>query len=600
MDKARERIAGIPLWLFPGFAIAVPLLLRLAHFGFHIPADVLRDPDTLMRLAAIRQIMAAGWRQGYFSRVDTPAGMVLHWTKPFNYLLIALIRVLQSFHVRDAALYAGYFIGPLLGMAAGSAAYWSSRSILSPRVALTVALGVVIAPGFRHYFGPAGATHHTLLILGFILMTGFALRLAQRPDRPIAMLAGFVCGGAIWVSPEMLGFSGVLALLLFALWIDEGSDRRKDALGFAVCLSGILSVALLVDPPYGGYRSLVLDRIGIPLFDLATIPLAVILASGMVRPEIRRARLVYFCFSSALLLGTWALFFLFIHDAQIQKPNPVIVTELLPAITENRHVTSLSAIIAVLGNGLAGLALLFWKRSAGRFAAPVICVLIVMAIMGQSAERFSLYFWIAGTVALGWGVELALRQGSNLPAACLAAFTIMGCTLVWPAFVAAPTASAALPRCSLADAMPALNDEEWLGNSGVATVFATEFSAAPAMLYYTPYDVLAGGYHRDVEGVNDSLLFFRSYDERVSHAIARQHRITYVIICDDPGRNSLEAPSHALFVKYRGEANPPWAPTLFKRLEAHDPPEWLEAKPWPQSLHSDLKLFRVRQPGEIP
>jgi hypothetical protein len=109
------------------------------------------------------------------------------------------------------------------------------------------------------------------------------------------------------------------------------------------------------------------------------------------------------------------------------------------------------------------------------------------------------------------------------------------------------------------------------------TVLAVSNLGAP-ILRYTPHRVLAGPYHRNVEGDLEALEAFIGTDEEALR-IVRRDGITLVASC--PGNDETRD------LETRAPDG------LMARLARNDIPAWLA--PVPGTLDQSLKLFRVVQ-----
>ena len=77
---------------------------------------VLIDPDSYMRLARVEHLWATGaWFDPVFPRIGPPEGLALHWTRPFDVLLLAGALIASPLLGFKAGLYWwGAFLGPVL------------------------------------------------------------------------------------------------------------------------------------------------------------------------------------------------------------------------------------------------------------------------------------------------------------------------------------------------------------------------------------------------------------------------------------------------------------------------------------------------------
>ncbi len=247
----------VPWWSLPLILLILLEGTSFAAEGFQVGGNTLHDYDTVTRLAYLRDVMARhAWNHGLFERINAPYGMRLHWTLPFNLILLGIVKAFALFNPATALQYAGYWTGPLFRVIIAPAAYWAGRQILSP-VASAFASGMILfSPYLFDYAHRGTANHHVLLVLDSILLAGLALRTARRPEAggllPLAL--GAMAGFCLWTTFELVILVAPLFLILFVVWIVEGELRYRQVLLASAGFSLMLSVALLADAPHGRRR----------------------------------------------------------------------------------------------------------------------------------------------------------------------------------------------------------------------------------------------------------------------------------------------------------------------------------------------------------
>jgi hypothetical protein len=68
-----------------------------------------------------------------------------------------------------------------------------------------------------------------------------------------------------------------------------------------------------------------------------------------------------------------------------------------------------------------------------------------------------------------------------------------------------------------------------LGNAPVGLIAHTNYGSQ--ILFQTPYKIVAGNYHRNVEGLRDSATFFETGTEQEARDVLKKRQIRYVVSC---------------------------------------------------------------------
>ncbi len=127
-----------PLALIAATGVIVLVQTSIVGLGYSPvlgPDTVLAGPDSYMWLLRVED----WWRQGdwYANRVafaNAPYGDVLHWTRPFDLVLLAGALPLSAvMNFRDALLYWGIAVSPVLQFLSVLALSWGTRPSFSNR-----------------------------------------------------------------------------------------------------------------------------------------------------------------------------------------------------------------------------------------------------------------------------------------------------------------------------------------------------------------------------------------------------------------------------------------------------------------------------------
>ncbi|MGF1629418.1 MAG: hypothetical protein ACFCUT_08110 [Kiloniellaceae bacterium] len=595
---------------------ALLITWALVHFGLVLLGDSplydtqLITPDSYMRMVRVTELVQNWqWFDGTIDRANAPYGDTLHWTRPFDVLLILLALPAGIVLGADQALHlAGIIVSPLLHLATGLTLVWALRPVIRPEVWFLPAVAFFLQPGVLAYSILGYADHHSLLLLIFVVVAGFALRALRNPlDARPALQAGIAAGIGIWLSVEFLMIVGVCIAALGLPWLFGERERAGQNKWFALGMSLVLLGALFVERPFARFLEPSYDRVSAVQFLFAV---SVLLFWRTVETLQNRALHPSRFFGRAVLgvAGAAALGLLFattyptFFSGPMAEVDPRIlpiwldrVLEMRPLVPTDRK--SLGDFVFYLG-GIALIAPLFLmgliaQRGSSRFFAllfiAIACLLLTAAAVQHM--RFSVYaetaFVIAFAVILDRFLHWSGRLGNDLLRGLLRG-GFLALTLLGPLFVGASLMVKEVGPGLAADQPPAAcevpavaafleTDPRWAQGSQTILAF---MDIGPELLYRTRHRVIGTPYHRNGNGIFDGHQMLATSDEAVAHDVAERRGIDLVLLCQSPAeRRFYQSP--------RGEEN------LYHRLEHGRPPTWLAAVPLPSHLQGQARLYRV-------
>ncbi len=585
----------------PGILLGALLLALIAFFRHpEILRGDLVDPDSYMHIVRLRGVLADGWHRGFFPRDNAPFGMVLHWSKAYDLVFLAVAAPFAAVAGWSAGFaIATRLIGPLSIAALLLAAMWAARPLLDATTRRFGGLLIALAPLVLNYGMIGNVTYHVPVVAAWTLFLGFALRLATAASGPrLGVTTGLAASFALWLTVEcILGIALGVALMGLA-WIRDGRSRRGANLGFAAAFFLSTALLLAVDPPYKGWLYPEAERLSILYVAFAGL-LALLwvgIAAAPQNPEAWRIRLAVALAGAVLAAGS-----LFAAFPGVLAPEKAVfgtevgigfwnqVAEMQPAFREpSRGVLWLGAPLL----GLVAAIAFAWRerRPAARWGWGFFAAMLGLLIgPGLLHARFAIYPEVLAALP----VACAMRRVEPFmerwaPTAIRLAARVLGIVLIAIGpMLAAGALSAAMGRsskpapaaanCAVRGVADALNDPAFMGGSDL--IILTHPDQAPETLYWTGHRVVAGLYHLNVEGLHDALSFMASRDDDSARRILARRGVAYVMVCGG-GRAAREP------------AKPDEA--LYKRLQRGAAPSWLTPQPWPAGISSDLRLFRVR------
>ena len=377
----RTRLFG--WWMAPLLAYAVLEFLGLRADGFITSGNRIRDADTMMRLAIIRQAQATGgFHHGFFPRDNAPYGFAMHWTLPFNWLVLGLSKLFDLFMPGQGLEQAGYWTGPLLSVAIALASYRLARQIMSRPASACASAMILFSPAIFAYGRNGTANHHILMCLDSVVLLWAALRALRRPDDARgAILMGLVGAFCLWTTAELLILVGPAFMLLFGLWAWEGRRRTAQILFASATFSIGVSLALLVDPPYGGLLDPAIDRLSVPYAILADVPFFLAFLAWRLPLDRRRRRSMLLAASGLICGVAWLLAFPQAPDGVEGALGPYLRDEWASRVAELQSVTDWRHGLMNLGTGILSLLLIIAPRLRRREKIVLSGLLAVLVVM---------------------------------------------------------------------------------------------------------------------------------------------------------------------------------------------------------------------------
>lgn len=578
-----------PLAAFLGIQAAAVAagLLPFAH-------GALFDPDCYARLLKAWQLLQTGaWWDGSIAALDAPYGLSMHWTRPLDLLLLALALPLGAvMPLRDALFGAGIVISPLLGLAAFAALHRGLAPILGGGAFLLAAILLAAQRGIFQGFAIGRPDHHSLLLA--LLAAAFAV-LARHcaaesggtaARRRLAVLAA-LGALAVWVNPEGLlqvAFA-LLCLGLRAVWLGKaGLDDLRD---YALGLTAFAALALAAERPPVQWAVAEMDRLSLLHVGLAAAAALVAVPAAWVAAGCRTRRLALLATLAAaaavllawvfpaLLQGAFAgvgpLGRSIVIDrvSELQPLWPNTPVRLFNALLDLGGLPAAIAFTAAMALGKPGP-----RRSLALVNACGLAVFVPAALhVVREAASAQLFFAVPlaeACLAFGAATLAAWRRGH--PPAALAA-GLGGLVLVAGCWSTA--AAIHLTRwhgIHLVATAPC--DYRRLKIDGGAVLATFPLEEGPAAAWATGRPAVSGPYHRNEEGIRDTLALFGAQSDAEALAVVRRRGIGYLTVCRPPRQGVVAADR------------------LLTRLGRGAPPAWLTPVPGPAAADAPL-LFRV-------
>jgi hypothetical protein len=588
-------------------------LVHVALVAFRgVPAldGSLVDPDSYMRLVRVGELVRDWhWFDGTIARANAPYGDTLHWTRPFD-VLILLFALPASYAMdMERALYvAGFLVSPVLQLATALLLIWALRPVIQRDARFLPAVALFLQPGALAYSLLGRADHHALLLLVFVAVAGFMLRgLHNARDGRAPFIAGAFAAFGVWISVEFLLVAAICLTTLSLAWLIGERDRASQGKWFAFGLSAVILLALFVERPIDSLLVASYDRVS-SVYYLVSVAILVFWRTAETL-EGRRGPGLHLAGRAALgtvgavavALVIAAVYPLF-YAGPMAEVDPRIVPiwldrvlEMRPLVPDDRH--SLGTFVIFLGGVIVAIPLfvvaLMSERGSPRFF-PYLFIgvaLILLTLVALRHMRFSSYAELAFVMAFAVLFDRFLRWTGTIDTDLLRGFLrgsfisilVVGPLVVGNTLMARPTnhtdaAGQSLSGCD-AGAVAAYLESDPRWRMAPQTILAF-MDIGPELLYRTRHRVIGTPYHRNGDGIFDGHRMLATGDLAEARALAEQRRVDLILLC----QSSAE---RAFYAAAEGEEN------LYALLDRGTPPGWLSAVELPPTLRDTARLYQV-------
>jgi len=588
---AAGRRGWLPAWLWGDVALALlgamAALAVAAALGFPKLAEPGSDNDSLMRLVQVRDLIAGqNWFDLHQYRMGPPGGFVMHWSRLVDAPIAGLILLLRPVLGAAGAESAAALAWPTVLLACSLFFLLRSAAAIGGEAARFPALVLGgTALHFTGIFTPGAFDHHNLQLTLVLAMTA---GLTSGRSLAAAAAAGAAAAASIAVGMETIPYLAAAGLSVAALFWLRGAEETPSAAGFGAGLAAgaALCLALTVRP--SAWSVTACDA-----FSGAQAGSAVLAGLGLAAVAVlagRRGRTTRAVALTALAAAS-AAFLLAAYPQCLADPYADVPARLrdywLDWVSEAQSLRSVLAsepaeAAAYYATPLIALGLMLGRlaRLAGwREALPVAVLLAAAFAVSVWQVRGSTFSLALAVVPLSaWVGRLRARAEGGSAGAVLkmAGGWLVSFNVVWG--VAAllvfgsqgpDDAAAEADACRGAGAFAAL------AALPQGTVLAVSNHGAP-ILAETAHRVLAGPYHRNIEGNLATIdAMVGTPDEAL--AIVRRYGVDYLAVC--PGNPETQI----LTARAPGG--------LLDRIQQGEATGWLEPLTSPEQ--APLRLFRI-------
>lgn len=549
------------------FILVARNLLGLAQDAFF------NDTDDAMRLVVVHDfINGQGWYDLTQTRLNTPWGAEIHWSRLIDLPLAGLMLLFRPFlGIAGADIAVGY-VWPMLLLAV---LLWLSarltQRLVGPEGVLPALILPLLSPSIVAEFMPGRVDHHNVIIILTLAITWTSIEAIKRPGFAIA--AGLLSATAIAIATEAIPAIAAAALVFGFLWVlDPARGFIARRFGLAFALGSIVHLALY-RPPSRWFEAAcdVLSPVyvGVALVVAAAFTLVTLVPA----PRLAWQRLLWL---GALALAGLGIVIALYPDC-LKGPyaalGPWLLENWIGAINEAMPWTSAMVqqpgLLALGLPTLIGLGVVLYRlarvnQARGEWAALLVFLLLSALVMFAQVRGARLAVMVAMPAA-AWLI-VQVRQRYIASGSIGMALGLVASWLVFAGTLLSLLIGYALPVRTGQVSEARASKVACLVPSAFADLAAipperimTPIDLGAHMLLYTPHSVVAAPYHRNQQGLRDA---FRFFNDPIAEArtILDARGIGLVVICPQMAEmQGLEDRASDSFVNlYASNSLPDW------------------------------------------
>lgn len=578
-------------------ALAATLLFLgfCAVMGFPSLSSAGGDNDSVMRLVQVRDLLAGqAWFDLTQYRMGSEGGLPMHWSRLVD-LPIALLIAAAEMFTGDARLAeeiasVAWPVG-LFGMSL-YLILKAARTLGGEWAVLPAAVIGALALYFLGIFKPAGLDHHNLQLTLALATLLFLMRVHS--FGPGAALAGLCAASMLAVGMETAPYVAVSGACVAVLFLLGGRAEARIARDFGAAFALVSAAAFPATIPMASWSAAQCDAFSLPQASIAVLGGGG-LALAACLPVLAAARARRAAALTVLAAALAALVLLAFPQC-LADPYVALDGRLrsywLDKISEAQSAYDLllnnqAKVFGSYVTPLIALGVLAWRmaRRGPSYQAIIVAAFLSAAVLVSFWQVRGTFFSLPfAVIPLSSLVGTARRRAHETNSArrqlAMAAAWIVSLNMIWQ-FAAASVGVAASAEAKDGKALQCYANSDYARVATLprSTVLAVS-NLGPALLRNTPHRVLAGSYHRNLDGNLAALDAFTGPLE-AAREMVRTNDIGLVAFC----RGNTETG----FLARRAPDG------LLAELLAGNVPDWLEIVP--ESKGEPIELYRVLPPS---
>jgi hypothetical protein len=554
------------------------------------------DNDSLLRLVEVRDLIAGqSWfdlHQYRMGRMGSGNGLLMHWSRLVDAPIAAIILAVTAVTGSQSA-------GETAALIAWPLALYALAVYLLLRIGRIVAGEeamfplLIVGATTLYYIGifaPGAIDHHNIQLVLMLAMVRFLLQAG--PDNRAAWLAGMSAVLMLAIGMETVPYVAAGGLFVAAWFLFSGGEASRVAAGFGIAFAATSAAVFVATVPSSEWSAAYCDAYSVAQFAIGALAgtgLAIATSTPLLNATFARRAL-----SLTVLCGAVGFLAVTYFPQCLADPyaglEPMLQTYWLDVVGEAQPLWRILAKEPETAAGhyatvliaLAVLALHVRKNGLRRtdmLIAATLVVALLVSVWQVRGSRFSLplacvplSIWVAGWrghAQAAPGVASSLK----LAGAWLVSFNvswILAALGIWYLFAPAEAHEQLTKEKCYKRA-----DYTQLAAIPAGNVLVISNLGAP-VLRYTRHSVLAGPYHRNMDGNIATLEAFIGTPDKAKE-IALANDIGLVAFCHGNTETGFLA----------GRA----PEGLLAGLIAGSTPDWLEIMP--ESKGKPLEIYRV-------
>ena len=630
-----EPAAGEPgFWQEPTKAFAIFLIIQIALvYGGVAPffGGILAEPDAYMRMNRVLYLWESGaWFDPLYPRISPPDGLLQHWTRPLDVLLLIGGLIAAPFvGFEEGVHWWGVIIGPAMLYPALLAFVWAAVPLVRRQWLWLVGVFFVTQPALLITFLVGRPDQNCLLMLLFVVYVGLTIRMVLEPAR-IAWpaLAGAVAALALWVSLETMLFVVVGIAVPGVLWLAGDARLSRALLVHSLSLLAAIALSLPIERGFDRLLQLEYDQLSVVHLGVFALNAAFWGAMAGLEKMPRMSgslpgRAVVAAGAAAAVLAVIWVALPGMYQSPFSRVDDLYRSVRLANIAEFQPIvrrsdftgpdaaTTIGYLFLWLGAGVFAIPGLVWmvRRSSGLAWRGWLVVALMASIFIPLS--FAQVRWVAYAeamlvlpyaavvgVGLAWISRLplaepllALPRAFAVALACTWTFIpvviVSGSTGGEPAEAASPAgevderaAADSDETCPLDALARVLADPDGLGDRSRRVMAFVDFG--PELLYRTPHAVYSIPNHRFQSGFTATYRAMTAQSSESAETLLRQSGVELVVVCP-------EWPLEAQFYGSDAESE-----MFYDDLATGNVPPFLEPVALPTALDGRFSLYAVR------
>ena len=536
----------LPIWL-------LGCLLLIAISWNQITGLTGWDPDDQLRLVQLRDLLSGqSWFDSNQYRLNAPYGTTMHWSR-ITELPLALIILLLSpiFGQAIAEMIAGTVIPLMLLGTTGWLLADIARRTGNGNAAPVAMILCLLTATILAQMMPMRIDHHGWQIM----LASLSLWTIFRPNkRNNGIWLG--CAMALWLHISLEG--APLAAAFFAYlgwrWIFHKAHGERLLWTILSFLTASL-LFFLATTPNGFSAPIWCDAISTSHLAAISIASAVMLPAIILRPKTQFSRFVAAASAGAAAFICLLWFAPTCASGAFAEMHPLVrdywyvnVSEGLP-IWQQKSLTNISWLMPAI-MGLVSIFVMQIKQSAGQRETTVVLAFfqifaLLVALIVYRAAAVACAFaipllanWLAGMIEQYRSTRQPITKvklAISMLMIAMAGPILANIGKVISKIATSPVEQAGTQDEAINKLCQSPASAASLSALPKSNIAAT-FDMGPAILLTTQHSILASSHHRNVDGMRDQIMLFRSSPED-AEKIIRKRGIGYLAIC--PGEAEM-------------------------------------------------------------